>query len=73
MTTDWSPEQKLRADATDDEIVARLYGYVPFSTEAKKVASVAREFASACIAAKRHDPFCPSHPANVACTCEVSA
>lgn len=50
---DWTPADKLRADATDDEITARLYGYVPFSADAKKVAEVAREFAAACVAEVR--------------------
>ena len=46
--TEWSPDQPLRADATDEQIAQRWLHRGP-GNAAKHTAEVAREFAAACV------------------------
>ena len=46
--TDWTPDQPLRADATDEQIAARWH-HNPTGNASKCTAEVAREFAAVAI------------------------
>ena len=51
----WTADQKLRADATDEQIFARWKWHMNESSSPSASVATAREFASSCVAAGAED------------------